>query len=41
MMMYQDDIFWLEQVIAYGIAGLLVYIVDKINSKKHIKDIEE
>lgn len=40
-MMYQGDIFWLEQVIAYCIAALLVYIVDKINSKKQIKDIEE
>ncbi len=40
-MMYQGENFWLEQVIAYCIAGLLWYIVDKINSRKHIKDTEE
>lgn len=39
--MGQFDMFWVEQLIAYCIAGVMIYIVDKINSKKQIKDIEE
>ena len=40
-MMYQGDIFWVEQLIAYCIAAILWCIIDKINSRKHIKDTEE
>ena len=40
-MMYQSDIFWVEQLIAYYIAAILWCIIDKINSRKHIKDTEE
>ena len=31
-MMYQGDIFWVEQLIAYCIAAILWCIIDKINS---------
>lgn len=40
-MMYQGEIFWIEQVVAYCIALILWYIIDKINFRKHIKDTEE
>ena len=40
-MMYQSDIFWVEQLIAYCIAAILWCIIDNINSRKHIKDTEE
>jgi len=40
-MMYQNAEFLLMQAIAFCIAGLLAYFVDKKNSKKHIKETEE
>ena len=40
-MMYQGEISWIEQVVAYCIALILWCIIDKINSRKHIKDTEE
>ena len=38
--MSQDLIFILEQVVAFCIAWLLVYLEDHINSKKQIKETE-
>ena len=40
-MMYQVEIFWIENVVSYLIALILWFIIDKINSRKHIKDTEE
>ena len=38
--MYYETECWLEQAIAFGIALLLIYFIDKMNVKKHAKDIE-
>ncbi|WP_418698897.1 hypothetical protein [Bacteroides sp.] len=39
-MMYYETGFWLEHAIAFGIALLLIYFIDKTSTKKHTKDIE-
>lgn len=39
--MYPDYQFWLEQAIAFCIAAVMVYFVDKFSSKKHSKEAKE